>query len=258
MNPNPKSTRQVTVDTELLAYLSDTSSVCNRLSAFNDLVTNATSEPCVITKRGINIHLQPGQLEASILTLSNRWKWHRKTITTFLDELEKRGYLRRVSNKVSTIVEMTCLSRCATAAAPSYTTAPPVQCTSQPPVQCPTDFLQLPSVAHQDPPLQLTTQVRQACRQVYDLFSQTFPLLDKPATYDANIEKDIYYVFFLGMRGDLNRLKQYFDIINADPFKNGTIADSSGTSPYKQSFSQLFSTNWQVTFDCHAEYHQAL
>lgn len=258
MNTHYNSTRQITVDTELLAYLSDASSVCNRLMAFNDLLASATTEPCVITKRGIDIHLQPGQLEASILTLSNRWKWHRKTITTFLDELEKRGYLRRVSNKVSTIIEMTCLNRCATEVAPLCTSTVPTQCTSQPLVQCPTDFLQLPSVSHQDPPLQLTPEVRQTCRQVYDLFSQTFPLLDKPAPYDANIEKDIYYVFFLGMRGDLDRLKQYFDIINADPFKNGTIADSSGTSPYKQSFSQLFSTNWQVTFDCHAEYHQAL
>ena len=212
----------------------------------------------IITKRGIDIHLQPGQLEASILTLSNKWKWHRKTVTGFLDELEKRGYIKRMSNKLSTIIEVTCLNQCTTETKTVCPTKTSGQCTPELVAQYSTDFRNLPNVAHQSPPLQLADEERQTCRQVYDLFIETFPKLDKPPCYSDQIEKDIYYVFCLGMRGDFTLLKKYFDIISADPFKNGTMADMSGASPYKESFNHLFSTNWQLVLDCDAEYTRAL
>lgn len=248
----------IMLDIGLLAYLSDTTTLCNRLFAFHNLLQLAVKEPTVITKRGIDIHLEPGQLEASILTLSNKWKWHRKTITSFLDELEKRGYIKRISNRLSTIIEITCLSKYTIEPSTDCSSEKSEQCTSDPAVPCPTVFFNLPSVVHQAPPMQLTDGVRQMCMKVYDLFIETFPLLDKPSPYDANIEKDIYYVFCLGMHGDFDLLKKYFSIISADPFKNGTMADKSGASPYKESFSHLFSSNWQSVLDCDAEYNRVL
>lgn len=248
----------ITLDMGLLAYLSDTSSMCNRLFAFHDLLQQAVRETTVINKRGIDIHLKPGQLEASILALSNKWKWHRKTITSFLDELERRGYIKRMSNKLSTIIEVTCLNLHTTETGTDYPTEVAKTYTPEPVVSCSTNFHTLPSVVHQTPPMQLPNDVRQLCRQVYDLFIDTFPLLDKPASYNANIEKDIYYVFCLGMKADFVLLKKYFSIISADPFKNGTMADKSGMSPFKETFNHLFSSNWQIILDCNAEYNQTL
>ncbi len=250
-----KKNTPIIIDMGLLAYLSDTSTMCNRLFAFHDLLQLAVEEPTVITKRGIDIHLEPGQLEASILMLSNKWKWHRKTITSFLDELERRGYIKRISNRLSTIIEMACLKQCTIESETNCPINKPEHCTSESAVLYPTDFL---SVVHQAPPMQLPDEIHRSCVEVYELFIKTFPLLDKPAPYNANIEKDIYYVFHLGMHGDFNLLNKYFSIISADPFKNGTMADKSGISPYKESFSHLFSSNWQYVLDCDAEYDRVL
>ncbi len=255
MKENPNSSQLITIDMELLAYLSEASTVCNRLFAFHNLLQQAVKEPTDITKRGIVIHLEPGQLEASILALSNKWKWHRKTITSFLDELERRGYIKRMSNKLSTIIEMTCLRQSTTEPETDCTAQTPVICAPKFAASCTSDFQNLPNVAHQAPPMQLTNEVRQLCRKAYDLFIEMLPLLDKPAPYNANIEKDIYYVFCLGMHADFDLLKKYFDIIRTDPFKNGTLP---GMSPNKESFSHLFSTNWQLVLDCGAEFNRVL
>lgn len=258
MKKNIDNNTPIILDMELLSYLSDTSSLCNRLFAFHDLLQQAVKEPTIINKRGIDIHLTPGQQEASILTLSNKWKWHRKTVTSFLDELERRGYIKRMSNKLSTIIEITCLSQHTTEQETICLTKTTEECTPKSVVPCSTDYRNLPSVVHHAPPMQLTEEEQQLCRKVYDFFGETFPLLDKPAPYNANIEKDIYYVFCLGMKGDFDLLKKYFSIISSDPFKNGTMADKSGSSPFKETFHHLFSTNWQIVLDCNAEYERNL
>lgn len=258
MKGNKDNSTPITLDMGLLAYLSETSTMCNRLSAFYDLLQQAVKETTIINKRGIDIHLNPGQLEASILTLSNKWKWHRKTVTGFLDELERRGYIKRISNKLSTIIEMTCLIQHTTELDTNCPTEISQECTPDSVVHCPTEYKDLPSVVHHDSPMQLTDEIRQLCQKVYDLFIDTFPLLDKPAPYSVNIEKDIYYVFCLGMRGNFELLKRYFDIISSDPFKNGSMADKSGMSPYKETFNHLFSSNWQIVLDCNAEYERNL
>lgn len=220
--------QQILVRTDLLTYLNNGSAVCSRIHAFNWLLQHAVKEPTEISKCGIRLCLNAGQLEASIVELSTKWKWHRRTVSSFLDELEKQEYIRRLSTNVSTVIELTCLNRCAT--------EPITDCTAESSVVYTADYKLLPSVVHQDPPMQLPDDLRRLCKQVYDLFIETFPLLDKPGPYDDNIEKDIYYVFILGMRGDFDRLKQYFDRINADPMKNGTVAKETGMSAYKESF----------------------
>ena len=181
MKENPNSSQLITIDMELLAYLSEASTVCNRLFAFHNLLQQAVKEPTDITKRGIVIHLEPGQLEASILALSNKWKWHRKTITSFLDELERRGYIKRMSNKLSTIIEVTCLRQSTTEPETDCTAQTPVICAPKFAASCTSDFQNLPNVAHQAPPMQLTNEVRQLGRKAYDLFIEMLPLLDKPA-----------------------------------------------------------------------------
>lgn len=153
MKENPNSSQLITIDMELLAYLSEASTVCNRLFAFHNLLQQAVKEPTDITKRGIVIHLEPGQLEASILALSNKWKWHRKTITSFLDELERRGYIKRMSNKLSTIIEVTCLRQSTTEPETDCTAQTPVICAPKFAASCTSDFQNLPNVAHQAPPM---------------------------------------------------------------------------------------------------------
>jgi len=241
MKSELRKNKQLIMDSRLLLYLANNAQVYTRLHAFIYLLENAVEEPTEIMKRGISVRLAPGQLEASIIELSTKWGWHRRTVSSFLDELESSGYIKRVSSNVSTVIEITCWNQC--------TTEPVIECISEFPTNYTADYRMLPGVAHQDPPMQLPEELRLTCRRVYDLFIETFPLLDKPEAYSENIEKDIYYVFILGMKGNWDCLKQYFGLINADPMKNGTIARETDISSCKESFGQLFSANWQLVFD---------
>lgn len=241
MNLDIRKNKQLIINSGLLVYLANNTQVYTRLHAFIYLLENAMETPTEIMKRGISVRLAPGQLEASIVELSTKWKWHRRTVSSFLDELEKQRYIKRVSSNVSTVIEIICWNRCPTEPVIGYTAESPTNYTA--------DYRMLPSIAHQDPPMQLPEELRLTCKKVYELFIETFPLLDKPETYNENIEKDIYYVFILGMKENWDRLKQYFDLINADPMKNGTIAKETGMSSCKESFRQLFSANWQLVFD---------
>lgn len=237
---------RLTIDLKLLEYLNSVPKVYTRLHAFADLAMSAVTVPTTVMKRGIRIDLQPGQLEASTVELSNKWKWDRRTVASFLNRLEHDGYIRKVSSNVSTIIEWCfqdgCTAEPVEPSAAESTIAPARVCGTLCMAELPTA---LPDVLYGDGPMQLPDDVRAACREVYDLFLQTFPLLEHPEEYDDRTEKDIYYVFILGMKGRRELLEQYFSQIASDPFKNGTMAARTGVSAYKSSFRQLFSSVWQ-------------
>jgi len=240
MNTKNINNQQIRIDIDFLRYLNNTHQVNNRLQAFIYLLENAVKEPTEIIKRGIPIQLSIGQLEASILELSTKWKWHRKTVSSFLDELESRGYIRRISTNVSTVIEITCLNECTTESDNRIT----------PELLNPYTILfqQLPSILHNDPPMELPDEIWENCIKAFDLFKESLPLLHAPQIYNDEVEKDIYHAFILGMKGDFNLLKKLFDIIQADPLKNGCIPDC------KTSFRELFSPHWQYFLSREEDY----
>lgn len=92
-----------------LIWLKHSTNVYNRFDLFLDLINQAKEERKETIKRGIKISLEPGQVEVSLINLVARWHLNRKTVISFLNELEKRNLICRVSNKLTTIIKLNCL-----------------------------------------------------------------------------------------------------------------------------------------------------
>jgi len=61
-----------------------------KMQAWIDLLLLATHRPRTQYIKGIEINLKNGELCYSQLSLAKRWRWDRKTVTTFLKMLSKR------------------------------------------------------------------------------------------------------------------------------------------------------------------------
>lgn len=245
---------QMTIGLDLLEFLKERSAKTTKEDALCYLISQVVQEPITVIKNGYSFTLQPGQVMAPLLQLAKEWNWDRKSVRRFLGGLEQLGYIRKFQYQYGTILEFSGLSaRTPDIAVPS---GPLVKQTSTPVVDelfsiisdglMKNSGLEFQSVLYEDPPLQLDEETRNLCREVYDKFISNFPLLPKPAPYDQRIEKDIYYVFILGMNGNFGTLQRYFDIIRNDPFRNGAMAQLSPNSGYTESFQSLFSCKWQI------------
>lgn len=78
-----------------------------KAQAWIDLLLLATYKPRTLFIRGIEIHLQPGELCYSQLSLAKRWKWSDKTVKRFLKSLECRDMLRTKICNVTTVISIT-------------------------------------------------------------------------------------------------------------------------------------------------------
>ncbi len=244
----------MTIGLDFLEFLKEKSARVTKEDALCYLVSRMAQEPTVVVKNGYSFTLQPGQVMAPLLQLSKEWKWDRKSVRRFLDGLEELGYIKRFQYQYGTILEFTELLRgTSVEGVPAHmisresgTPDSGVHFPTEPDVPEAVQSPLLANILYEAPPLQLDERTCNLCHKVYDLFVETFPLLPKPAPYDQRIEKDIYYVFILGMNGDFKTLQRYFDIIRNDPFRNGTMAQISPNSAYTESFQSLFSCKWQV------------
>ena len=72
--------------------------------AWIDLLLLANHKPNTIYIRGVEVMTQTGELCYSQLTLSKRWKWHRKTVHNFLLMLSKRQMIRNRITKITTVI----------------------------------------------------------------------------------------------------------------------------------------------------------
>ena len=61
--------------------------------AWIDLLLNANFEPKPAVVNGMSFMVQRGQIAWSQTTMSERWKWNRKRVKRFLDELEMEGMI---------------------------------------------------------------------------------------------------------------------------------------------------------------------
>lgn len=74
--------------------------------AWVDLLLLARHNSGLVTIRGIDIKLNPGQLCYSQLSLSKRWQWDRKKVKKFLNQLKKREMVDIKISKVTTIISI--------------------------------------------------------------------------------------------------------------------------------------------------------
>ena len=75
-----------------------------REMAWIDLLLLANSKDSTVTKRGVKIQLHRGQVFKSIIFLSDRWKWNKRTTMRFLDILELKGKIQRKITNVNTLI----------------------------------------------------------------------------------------------------------------------------------------------------------
>ena len=76
------------------------------LSLLSKMVTSTTT----IKKRGQEYEIKPGQVDGSILALSKEWGIGRKAATRLLDDFSGHGILTVVSNRLTSIISMVCVS----------------------------------------------------------------------------------------------------------------------------------------------------
>lgn len=226
-----------------LNWLKHSTNVYNRFDLFLDLINQAKEERKQTIKRGIKINIEPGQIEVSIINLVTRWKLNRKTIISFLNELEKRNLISRVSNKLTTIIRLNCLV--------DVTDKSKIYCSTNDKNKYQTDSCVSDSADYQTEiqspagksKLEITEQNRRICQQVFQMFIDTFPRFDRPDDYNEDVERFIYSIFIIQMKGEWSLLMKYFNSLKSDPLIN--ISLSSSTDNEQSTFKKVFSSHWQ-------------
>lgn len=72
--------------------------------AWVDLILLANHKPTTISLRGIDVSLERGQLAWSVLSLSKRWRWNRRTVEKWLKELRNRKMIHTKKSNVTTVI----------------------------------------------------------------------------------------------------------------------------------------------------------
>ena len=76
------------------------------MQAWVDLLLLATHKRQAVFIRGIQVMLNPGELCYSQLSLAKRWRWNRKTVMAFLDDMKLRDMLDTRSDNVTTVISI--------------------------------------------------------------------------------------------------------------------------------------------------------
>lgn len=226
-----------------LIWLKQSTNVYNRFDLFIDLINQAKEERKETIKRGIKISLEPGQVEVSIINLVARWHLNRKTVINFLNGLEKRNLICRVSNKLTTIIKLNCLTEVTDKNKNFRSTNDEKNYQTDSCVSDSTDYLtevQSPLGKYK---LEITEQDRKMCQQVFQMFIDTFPKFSRPDDYNEDVERFIYSIFIIQMKGEWSLLEKYFNSLKSDPLIN--ISLSNSTDNEQCSFKRVFSSHWQ-------------
>ena len=75
-----------------------------RMQAFLDLCFMASFKERTFYIRGNKVSLQRGQIAKSVRFLAERWQWSVNTVTKYLDELKKGGYIDTQKTSVNQII----------------------------------------------------------------------------------------------------------------------------------------------------------
>ena len=91
-------------------YLLDKSQEIDRMMCFRTFLKMAVMEVTEVSKKNFSAVLQPGQLMASKVELSNLWQCNRKTATRIVREFNQMGFLHSEPSNRTTIHTLKCLS----------------------------------------------------------------------------------------------------------------------------------------------------
>lgn len=76
----------------------------NRAQAWIDLLLLASHKNRYIRIRGSKIELKRGQIARSMKTLSRRWQWDDRTVSKYLEDLQKEGRIRCKKSNITTVI----------------------------------------------------------------------------------------------------------------------------------------------------------
>ena len=91
-------------------YLLDKSQEIDRMMCFRTFLKMAVMVQTKVEKKNFSAVLQPGQLMASKVELSNLWQCNRKTATRIVREFNQMGFLHSEPSNRTTIHMLKCLS----------------------------------------------------------------------------------------------------------------------------------------------------
>lgn len=240
------------LDNRMIEALSERSKVLTHEQALIDLVGRCVSVPTMVSKNDRSFTLQPGEAEVSFLTLAKDWQWDRKTVRKFLTSLQKTGCLSLRHYPYGTVATFPTLitspPRDGCDTLPSTAETSPSDCEGHIPassgVPVPHGAVRpTVSVLYDSSPLELDGETRASLRKVYDRFKTRLPHLEVPE-YGHRTEKAIYYVFILGMNGDMDLMDRFLDRVASDENMNGEMAELTGDANDRESFESLFSPKW--------------
>ncbi len=77
-----------------------------KAQAWIDLLLLATFKERTVFLRGVEVHLMPGELCYSQVSLAKRWKWNERTVNKFLKLLEKREMIQSRITYVTTVISI--------------------------------------------------------------------------------------------------------------------------------------------------------
>ena len=91
-------------------YLMDKSQEIDRMMCFRTFLKMAVMVQTKVEKKNFSAVLQPGQLMASKVELSQAWQCNRKTATRIVQEFNQMGFLHSEPSNRTTIHSLKCLS----------------------------------------------------------------------------------------------------------------------------------------------------
>jgi hypothetical protein len=75
-----------------------------KMQAWVDLLILANHQPNTLYIRGIEVHIDRGQLCWAKISLAERWKWNRRTVNSFISTLQNRKMIHSNSTSLTTII----------------------------------------------------------------------------------------------------------------------------------------------------------
>ena len=101
---------EVVLSIDAWHFLYGTTEGTPNLFYFLSLLSKMVTSTAIIKKRGQEYEIKPGQVDGSILALSKEWGIGRKAATRLLDDFSEHGILTVVSNRLTSIISMVCVS----------------------------------------------------------------------------------------------------------------------------------------------------
>lgn len=104
----------ITLTTEAREFLAGTTAGVSHFAIYNDLLNNMAMMDTSFSKRGNIVPLHTGQAESSAHSMSERWKFGRKSMVRILSTMDDLGIIRLYTSRLASISDMLSVDKCKT------------------------------------------------------------------------------------------------------------------------------------------------